>query len=228
MITITNVLLLLQFGTRFLDIVQRLEQKNAEQVKEKECLTREKLAKEEALGLLRTAQEKCSELEKSVTKSNREKEEALKELSGVQESLDTEKAMSDSLRTEVEKMRIELARKAQEVEKVTLTLEKVEQEANITYNDCVAKFLETQDFVDKVEEKASDYHEIGYKDCLNFVGAGKVVDLEIHSLENFRVVEMARLEREKDEVAEDLEKARQREEGKLESTRGQGSGAVGP
>lgn len=68
----------------------------------------------------------------------------------MQESFDTERAMSNSLRTEMDNLRIELANKTQEVEKITLTLEKVEQDANITYNDCIAKFLETRDFMDKV------------------------------------------------------------------------------
>lgn len=91
----------------------------------------------------------------------------------------------------------------------------MEHDANITYNDCIAKFLKTQSFVDKVEEKASAYHEIGYNDCLTFIGAGNVVDLETHSLENFRVVKMARLEKEKDKMAEELEIARRSEEEKL-------------
>lgn len=111
------------------------------------------------------------------------------------------------------------------MEKITLTFEKVEQDANITYNDCVAKFLETQDFIDIMEEKAGNYHEFGYNDCLNFIGVGKVADFEAHSLENFRVVEMARLEKEKAEMAEDLEAARQREEERLTVGGGQGNGA---
>lgn len=59
-----------------------------------------------------------------------------------------------------------------------MTLETVVREANITYNDCVAKFVGTQDFVDMVEEKAGENHEIWYNDCLNFIGAGNMVNLE--------------------------------------------------
>lgn len=146
----------------------------------------------------------------------------------MQESFDTERAMSNSLRTEMDNLRIELANKTQEVEKITLTLEKVEQDANITYNDCIAKFLETRDFMDKVEEKAGDHHEIGYNDCLNFIGAGKVVDPEAHSLDNFRVVEMACLKKEKDEMAENLEASRRgREAGYRERSRKQSRKAAG-
>lgn len=76
------------------------------------------------------------------------------------------------------------------MEKITITLERVEKEANITYNDCVAKFVETQDFVDKVEEKVGEYHEIGYRDCLNFIGAENVVNLEDHSIDKFSHVKL--------------------------------------
>lgn len=62
--------------------------------------------------------------------------------------------------------------------------------------------METQDFVDRVEEKSGEYHEIGYYDCLNFVGVGNVVNLEAHSINKFRHVEIARLEKEKKEAAE--------------------------
>lgn len=54
--------------------------------------------------------------------------------------------MSESLQIEVDRLRIEVTKRQLEVEKVTKTLKTVEKEANITYNDCVAKFVSTQDF----------------------------------------------------------------------------------
>lgn len=133
----------------------------------------------------------------------------------MEDSLQTEKAMSESLRTETYKLKAEVTKKQSEVEKITETLERVEKEANITYNDYVAKFVETQNLVDMVEEKAGEYHEIGYNDYLKFIGVGNTANLELHSIEKFRHVEIARLEMEKKEAAEKLEEARRNEEERI-------------
>lgn len=103
---------------------------------------------------------------------DKERSETSEELTSLEESLQTEKAISESLRAEVERLKAKVIKKQSEVENVTATLETVEKEANIIYKDCVDKFLDTQAFVDKVEEKAGEYHEIGYYDCLNFIGVG--------------------------------------------------------
>lgn len=47
-----------------------------------------------------------------------------------------------------------------------------------------------------MEEKARVYHEKGCNDCLKFVGAGNMVNLEIHSIDHFRDAEIAKLEEE--------------------------------
>lgn len=63
-----------------------------------------------------------------------------------------------------------------------------------------------------MEEKEGEFYEIGYNDCLNFIGSGNVATLEAHAIEKFRDVEIPRLEKEKAETAERLVEARRAEE----------------
>lgn len=102
----------------------------------------------------------------------------------------------------VEKLKKDLSHQAVELVKATETLERVEQEAAITFADCVQKFKESQDFIDELEEKTGVYHEEGYNDCLKFVGVGSMVDLAVHSIDRFRDAELAKYEKEKAKAEE--------------------------
>lgn len=128
--------------------------------------------------------------------------ETLKELSKAHEDLNTERGVSDSLRVEVENLKKALSDKEVELVEVTEILERVEQSANITYEDCVGKYKKFIAFIEEIETKARAFHEEGFNDCLAFVGVGNVVNPEVHSIDSFREAELAKYERGKNEAEE--------------------------
>lgn len=79
---------------------------------------------------------------------------------------------------------------------MTDVLEKVEQDALITYNNNVGKFLQSEQFDKLLYERAGQMHEDGFNDCLKFIGAGNVVDPVLHTIDICRAEELERLEKE--------------------------------
>lgn len=171
-------------------------EKKQEKIKlERERMKTEKKAKDEALKLLSDLKKKDEEL-RSLLKSEREEVTRLKKANEENlEKLQAEQAVSESLRTETERLHKALEAKTNEVDKVTEALEKVEKEELITYKDNVDKYLKSSEFETYLYEKAGSMHEEGFNDFLQFVGAGNVVNLEIHSVDRFRVAELENMEK---------------------------------
>lgn len=186
----------------------------------------ERRAKKEALAAACEAQAEAASLRESLAQEKGTNEvlqskatqlEGLQgEVSRMEEELQIEKGVCQSLLSEIEKLKTDLSNQAVELVKATETLERVEQEAVITYDDCVQKFKESQAFIDELEEKAGVYHEEGYNDCLQFIGVGSMVDLAAHSIDKYREAELAKYEKKKAE-AEDRARAKAEEEAKTEA-----------
>lgn len=91
----------------------------------------------------------------------------------------------------------DLNSKTQELQRITETLEKVEHDALITYNDNVNKFLQSEQFKRLLCERVGNMHEDDFSDFLKFVGARNVVNPALHTIDNYRDEEMKILEKEK-------------------------------
>ena len=162
--------------------------KTERQGRDKEKTDRRKV--EMALG---EARKEAERLQEELRKGNEKLEQYGSDLSKAKEDLEVEQGISESMRTEVERINAMLAKKDEELQKekaelrkINEILEKTEKEANITYRDCVEKYKKSEEFKDEIAAGAGSFHAVGFQDCLDFIGAGNVVDLEKHSVEKFQ------------------------------------------
>ena len=174
-------------------LVERTKRNMLQAKTERQGRDKEKADRRKAETALGEARKETERLQEELRKSNEKLKQYGSDLSKAKEDLEVEQGMSESLRIEVERMNVMLAKKDQELQKeeaelkkVTEILEKTEREANITYRDCVEKYKESQEFKDEIAAGAGSFHAVGFQDCLDFIGAGNVVDLEKHSVEKFQ------------------------------------------
>lgn len=177
-----------------MDLSERVASNQNRATTEHSKMALEKKAKDEALRLVRETQSSLNSVREELKKEVKAKEEAGNKAKKMEKDLNTENGISESLRKEIKKPKEEFSDKNVELVTVIETLERVEHESNITYEDCVRQYKGTIAFTDEVVEKAAGYHEEGYNDCLKFIGIGNVVDLELHLVEHFRNMELEKYE----------------------------------
>lgn len=150
--------------------------------------------KKKAQVLAKESQTEIGAVEERLKESEEEKRKVQESLSQITENLNTEQGIFASLKEKLEEMKKNLSDMEVESVKINETLERVEKEALITYDDCVKKYKGSQCYIDELETKAGAYHEEGYNDCLGFIGTGNVVDLRAHSIDEFWDAEIAKYE----------------------------------
>lgn len=104
-----------------------------------------------------------------------------------------EEAVRVDLEIKIQKLQEILVARANEIGKSAEALAEARKAASLSYKDCVEKYKASGDFVTAVEEKAGEYHVMGFNDCLTFIGAGNRVDPNEHSFESFLEKELAHL-----------------------------------
>ena len=182
-----------QLGTRVMRLVERTKW-NIRQAKidRLEC-DKERTEKGKALKGLAEIKKKVERLQEELRKGKEALRQRDRDLSKTKEDIEVEQGITESMRLEMDRVKDlvavrdeELKKKTEEIERVTKALETVAKEAVITYQDCVDKYKKSQDFKDEVVAAAGSFHAEGFQDCLNFVGAGNVVNFELHSVERFQ------------------------------------------
>lgn len=182
-----------QLGTRLMRLVERTSW-NIRQVKtERSGRAKERKGKEEAEGALKKAEKEIEKLQEELRKEKEASVQRVEDMGKLSEDLEISQGVAESFRAEMERMQglvvkkdEELLKRKGELEEANKTLEKVEKEANITYQQFVEAFMKSQDFPDEVNAAAGSFHAEGFRDCLNFVGVGNTIDPVLHTVERFQ------------------------------------------
>lgn len=150
-------------------------------------------ARREAETKLKESGERIQVLEIEIEKEKDKSSYLPRHLEDSYGKLLKEEAIRVELEIKIQKLQDTLASQACMIDKSINALAEATKTASLTYTNCVEKFKASDEFIMVVEEKAGEYHGIGYSDCLRFVGAGNVVDLKAHSFETFLEKELTHL-----------------------------------
>lgn len=183
-----------QFGSYFMDAMERMLYNKRQASLESEKASLERKAKTEAWGTAEKVKTQLNGVSQELKSEKKARGEVVKQLAEAQSHLKTERGTCANLRSEIDSLKKALMNKETALSEMTKTLEKVEQEACITYDDCVKRYKESAAFREDVEVEAGIYHEMGFNDCLGFVGVGNAIDLKVHSVECFREAELAKVQ----------------------------------